>query len=116
MPQDTTHEVQAERYESEVAIRNAVQAGAIFFVGTPHRGSSKANMTRILFGFQTLYGSHKGLVSSLEVGAEILDRLQQEFKHVMNRFDIYSCKEEFEFRKGLGKASTWTDCSKFSFS
>lgn len=88
----------AEEYESLAALGNAAEAGALFFAGTPHKGSNKANMTNMLLGFETIYGNSKGVVSGLKNGAEILDRLQGEFKIIMNRFHIYSFREEIEFK------------------
>jgi hypothetical protein len=102
MTGNITNIERAEEYESLVALRDSAQAGALFFAGTPHNGSSKADMTKMLVGFETIYGGSKGVVSGLKTRAEVLDRLKEEFSHIMNRFHIYSLREEVEFRKKLG--------------
>lgn len=69
----------------------------VIFLGVPHRGSKMANMGEILarLANASLQDTNKHLVSSLEVGNELLDRINFEFVKMvqLEDFGVYSFQE-----------------------
>ncbi len=62
----------------------------IVFLGTPHRGSEYAGWREIASNLAKLglQDSNKRLVQTLEVNAEVLDNIHEEFKAILNNCNI----------------------------
>ena len=76
----------------------------ILFAGTPHRGSNMAKWictaTRLAWLVQS--DRNAELISTLRQGSQRLDDVQEDFKHILEHFAVYSLLEEVPFPK-IGK-------------
>ena len=70
----------------------------ILFAGTPHRGSNIA--TRLAWLVQS--DRNAELISTLRQGSQRLDDIQEDFKHILENFAVYSLLEEVPYPK-IGK-------------
>ncbi|KAI1305483.1 hypothetical protein F5Y03DRAFT_152930 [Xylaria venustula] len=79
----------------------------VIFLGTPHRGSSAATYGRVAFTLTKIFAlqsANTRLISSLERGSEILERISTAFVDSLARaksLKIWSFAEEKEIRLGL---------------
>ncbi|KAI0968001.1 hypothetical protein F4678DRAFT_230959 [Xylaria arbuscula] len=79
----------------------------VIFLGTPHRGSNAATYGRMAFTLTKIFAFQSAnikLISSLERGSEILDRISTAFVDSLakaNGLQIWSFAEEKEIRLGL---------------
>lgn len=94
-----------EEFEALAAIKTSTEAGAVFFAGTPHRGSRKADSTMFFLGFETVFGTSNKVIAALKPNSEILMRLMRDFAEILNDFSIYTLIEQREFKKGLDVVS-----------
>jgi len=73
------------------------QTKLIIFLGTPHRGSSKAAWGQIASNLACLafQDSNKKLLTGLEVSSEVLDNIHEDFKTIVSteQMKIHSFQE-----------------------
>lgn len=76
----------------------------VLFAGTPHRGADKAKWavtaTNLAWFIQKDYSSE--MLSTLKRGSEVLDRLQDSFKDILEHFAVYTLLEDLGYPK-IGK-------------
>lgn len=71
----------------------------ILFAGTPHRGSNMAKWictaTRLAWLVQS--DRNAELISTLRRGSQLLNDIQEGFKHILENYAVYSLLEEVPF-------------------
>ena len=73
---------------------------AIVFLATPHRGTNLAELLdRILRS--TIFNSSKQYLAELSKGSHTLQRLNEQFRHIAPRLDIFSFYESQPTSIGL---------------
>ena len=83
------------KYESIIKV-----VSAVIFLATPHRGTNLAELLdRILRS--TIMGSSKQYVTELSKGSHTLQRLNEQFRHIAPRLDIFSFYESKPTSIGL---------------
>jgi hypothetical protein len=73
----------------------------VIFLGTPHRGSRFASWGEIASNLIQLglQDSNKRIVETLEVNGEVLDNIHEDFKDIVNAYDIKV--HSFQEAKGI---------------
>jgi hypothetical protein len=81
----------------------------IIFLGTPHRGSDSASLSKVVASVAQLAlpNSNVDLIRSLEKDSQILDRIRDGFSRILDKrsLTIWSFIEELPIR-GVGKVCT----------
>jgi protein SERAC1 len=70
----------------------------IIFLGTPHRGSDIVSLAKVVafIAQVTLHNTSDKLIRDLERDSEVLDRIRDNFSHILDRrtFSVWSFIEE----------------------
>lgn len=73
----------------------------VLFAGTPHRGADKARWadTAAHLAWYIQKDRSREVLSTMKRGSEVLERLQDQFKDILEHFSIYTFIEEVGYPK-----------------
>ena len=66
----------------------------IIFLGTPHRGSEKASLAKVLANIASLHRPNKKLVRGLQQNSHILQKQRDDFVTISKKISIVCVREE----------------------
>ncbi|KAF8433173.1 WD40-repeat-containing domain protein [Terfezia claveryi] len=78
----------------------STKISGIIFLGTPHRGSSQAKMLNSLVSLLGRGGSGRAYLKDLTVNSALLQMLNDDFRHLATRINLFSFWEQKKTRIG----------------
>ena len=78
----------------------SAKISGIIFLGTPHRGSSQAKKLNSLVSLLGRGGSGKAYLKDLSVNSALLRMLNDDFRHLATRINLFSFWEQKKTRIG----------------
>ena len=78
----------------------SAKINGIIFLGTPHRGSSQAKMLNSLVSLLGRGGSGRAYLKDLTVNSALLQMLNDDFRHLATRINLFSFWEQKKTRVG----------------